>query len=41
MFYDKGLRFECQMCSYCCAAEPGYVYLTKRDIEDAAALLSL
>lgn len=41
MFYDKGLRFECQMCRYCCSVEPGYVYLTKNDIEKASASLSL
>ena len=36
MFYDKGLKFECQMCRYCCSSEPGYVYLTKDDIEKAS-----
>ncbi len=41
MFYDNGLRFECQMCRYCCSSEPGYVYLTKNDIESAASFLSL
>ena len=41
MFYDKGLRFECQMCRYCCSAEPGYVYLTRNDIERASSALSL
>ncbi len=39
MFYDKGLRFSCRMCSYCCSAEPGYVYLTKDDIEAASGAL--
>ena len=41
MFYDKGLRFQCQMCRYCCSAEPGYVYLTKDDIDRAAKALSI
>ncbi len=41
MFYDKGLRFECQMCQYCCSVEPGYVYLTKDDIENASMLLGI
>ena len=36
MFYDKGLRFECQMCSYCCSSEPGYVYLTEADLDAAS-----
>ena len=41
MFYDKGLRFECQMCRYCCSAEPGFVYLTKNDIDRASKALSV
>jgi len=32
-FYDNGLRFECQRCSACCRHEPGYVFLTKPDLE--------
>ena len=39
MFYDKGLRFSCRMCSYCCSSEPGYVYLTKDDIAAASGAL--
>ena len=41
MFYDKGLSFECQRCLYCCSAEPGYVFLTKSDIEAASSFLGL
>ena len=40
-FYKDGLRFECQRCLYCCSAEPGYVYLSRNDIERAAGKLSL
>lgn len=41
MFYDKGLRFECQRCMYCCSAEPGYVYLTEKDIKAASSYLKI
>jgi hypothetical protein len=32
-FYDDGLRFECQKCSACCRHDPGYVFLTKTDLD--------
>ena len=31
-FYENGLHFECQRCSFCCGHSPGYVYLSKRDL---------
>ncbi len=31
-FYKKGLRFECKRCSACCRFEPGYVFLSNKDI---------
>ena len=31
-FYDKGLKFSCQGCSYCCSSEPGYVFLSQDDL---------
>lgn len=31
-FYDKGLKFECQRCSFCCGHSPGYVYLSHADL---------
>ena len=31
-FYDNGLHFDCQRCSYCCGHSPGFVYLSKRDL---------
>lgn len=31
-FYKNGLDFECQRCSYCCRHEPGYVFLSERDL---------
>ena len=30
-FYEKGLRFECTGCRYCCSCEPGYVFLSRKD----------
>ncbi len=32
-FYKNGLRFECTRCNACCRYEPGYVFLSERDIE--------
>lgn len=32
VFYKDGLCFECQQCSHCCRHEPGYVYLSERDL---------
>ena len=40
-FYDEGLRFECQGCGYCCGCEPGYVFLSKGDIERMASGLGM
>lgn len=31
-FYEKGLKFECKRCSYCCGNGPGFVYLSKVDL---------
>ncbi len=32
-FYENGLRFECQKCSACCRHDPGYVFLTRTDLD--------
>lgn len=32
-FYTGGLRFECRRCSACCRHDPGFVYLSERDLE--------
>jgi uncharacterized protein len=32
-FIEKGLKFECQQCGYCCRNEPGYVFLTEEDMQ--------
>lgn len=31
-FYQNGLKFECQRCSFCCGHSPGFVYLSKTDL---------
>ena len=31
-FYEKGLRFTCKGCRYCCGVEPGFVFLSENDI---------
>ena len=36
MFYSDGLKFECQRCLYCCSSEPGYVFLSEKDLKAGA-----
>lgn len=31
-FYKNGLKFSCQQCSCCCRHEPGFVYLSEKDL---------
>lgn len=40
-FYKEGLNFSCKMCSYCCRAEPGYVYLSLNDFENLIKKLNI
>ncbi|MDR2103681.1 MAG: YkgJ family cysteine cluster protein [Treponema sp.] len=40
-FYAEGLRFSCTRCSACCRYEPGYVFLTKKDVGILAAALKM
>jgi Fe-S-cluster containining protein len=40
-FYAAGLRFSCRRCSRCCRHEPGYVFLTREDLERLAQGLGL
>lgn len=32
-FYENGLKFECSRCSFCCGHSPGFVYLSRNDLE--------
>lgn len=34
-------KFTCQRCLHCCSGEPGYVFLSKRDIECLSSFLGL
>ncbi|MBN1241531.1 MAG: YkgJ family cysteine cluster protein [Spirochaetales bacterium] len=40
-WYADGLSFECERCSACCRHEPGYVFLSSRDIRDLMEALAL
>ena len=35
-WFDDGLRFKCTGCGKCCTGSPGYVYLSKKDIDTLA-----
>ncbi|MGE4583347.1 MAG: YkgJ family cysteine cluster protein [Sphaerochaeta sp.] len=33
-FYEEGLQFACKEgCNYCCSCEPGFVFLSREDLE--------
>jgi Fe-S-cluster containining protein len=36
-FYAEGLRFSCIRCSACCRYDPGYVFLSRNDLEALSA----
>ena len=38
---DGGLRFECTRCQRCCRLEPGYVFLSQRDLQALARAKAL
>ena len=40
-FYDRGLKFSCNGCRYCCGVEPGYVFLCEADIARLCAVLHM
>ena len=40
-FYAEGLGFSCRRCSSCCTGEPGYVFLSKHDLQVLLKGLSL
>lgn len=40
-FYEKGLQFECTGCNYCCSCEPGYVFLSKEDLDRLCTCVGL
>lgn len=32
-FWSEGLQFSCTSCGHCCRHEPGYVFLSKKDLK--------
>lgn len=38
-WYREGLAFECQRCRACCRGEPGYVWVSEREVAALAAAL--
>jgi len=38
-WYEKGLRFSCQECRSCCGGAPGYVWVTREEMDLLAAFL--
>lgn len=41
LFFDNGLNFSCQQCSYCCRFEGGVVRLSKDDLTNLAQWANL
>ena len=41
VFYKNGLKFSCKKCSHCCTKEPGYVYLSKMDLNKLLNFFSM
>lgn len=40
-WYKDGLRFACTECGKCCTGEPGYVWITHKEIEEMAEFLKI
>ncbi len=38
---SRGLRFECQQCSFCCGGSPGFVWLSDADIAGLCTFFSM
>ena len=41
IFCNNGLRFKCTGCGHCCTDEPGFVYLSEKDIKNIANFLGI
>ena len=41
VWYETGLRFECQRCGGCCRGEPGYVWVRETEIAAIARFLDI
>jgi hypothetical protein len=40
-FYASGLSFGCERCSRCCRGDPGFVFLSRKDLKNLLARLGL
>lgn len=40
-WYKEGLKFKCTGCGKCCTGQPGYVWVTKEEIQAIATHLSI
>ncbi|MFQ5956248.1 MAG: YkgJ family cysteine cluster protein [Candidatus Brocadiales bacterium] len=40
-WYSNGLRFECQRCGSCCRGEPGYVWVTTKEIQAISSFMNV
>ena len=41
VWFKNGLRFGCRQCGNCCTGEPGFVWVTDKEIEKLAAAVGL
>jgi hypothetical protein len=41
VWYAKGLRFECTQCGNCCTGPPGFVWITREEIQALADFLKI
>jgi len=40
-WYREGLEFTCTQCGDCCTGKPGYVWVTRKEVEALASFLKL
>lgn len=40
-WYSKGLQFTCTKCGKCCTGEPGYVWVSEKEIKEMALFLKI
>ena len=41
LWYEDGLRFECQRCGSCCRGEPGVVWMNKKEAKNVSVSLGV
>jgi len=40
-FYANGLKFSCRRCSSCCRHDPGFVFLSEKDLKNLVTALKM